>query len=100
MVAIAEERRQQVERECAAAILQLRRCQQELEALEADYRQGFRETFQPLLEQIRTHQQAGGFNDSFVRLVCMGDALGHSLPWRSLAEFDDFMEDDSLELTL
>jgi len=100
IVAIAEERRQHVERECAAAILQMRRCQQEIEALEADYRQGFREIFQPLLEQIRTHQQAGDFNDSFVRLVCMGEALGHSLPWRSLAEFDDFMEDDSLELVL
>jgi hypothetical protein len=100
IVAVAEKRRQQVERECAEAILQLRRCQQELEALEANYRQGFRETFQPLLEQIRAHQQAGRFNDTFVRLVYMGDALGYSLPWRSLAEFDDFMIDDSRELTL
>lgn len=100
IVTIAEERRQHVERECAAAILQMRRCQQELESLEADYRHGFHETFQPLLEQIKIHQQAGAFNDSFARLVCMGDALGHSLPWKSLAEFDDFMEDDSLNLIL
>lgn len=100
IVAVAEERQRLVERECAVAIMQMRRCQQELEELEADYRQGFRETFEPLLEQIKTHQQAGSYGDSLVRLVRMGDALGHSLPWRSLADFDVFMQDDGLELAL
>jgi hypothetical protein len=100
IVAVAEERRRVVERECAAAILQMRRCQQELNALEDEYRQGFRQTFAPLLEQIQAHQQAGRYDGSFSRLVLMGDALGRSLPWRTLEEFDDFMQDDSLELVL
>lgn len=30
----------------------------------------------------------------------MGDALGRSLPWRTLEEFDAFMQDSSLELVL
>jgi hypothetical protein len=100
IVAVAEERRQAVERECAAAILQMQRCQQELDALQADYREGFQQTFEPLLEQIKAHQQAAQFEGSFYRLISMGDALGYSLPWRSLAEFDDFMLDDDLELVL
>lgn len=100
IVAVAEERRRVVERECAAAILQMRRCQQELEALEDDYRQGFRQTFAPLLEQIQAHQQAGRYDGSLSRLVNMGDALGRSLPWRTLEEFDAFMHDSSLELVL
>lgn len=100
IVAVAEERRRVVERECAAAILQMRHCQQELDALEDDYRQGFRQTFAPLLEQIQAHQQAGRYDGSFSRLVRMGDALGRSLPWRTLEEFDAFMQDSSLELVL
>lgn len=100
IVAAAEARRQVVERECAAAILQMQRCQKELDALEADYREGFRQTFEPLLEQIKAHQQAAQFEGSFYRLISMGDALGYSLPWRSLAEFDHFMQDDDLELVL
>ena len=100
IVAVAEERRRVVERESAAAILQMRHCQQELDALEDDYRQGFRQTFAPLLEQIHAHQQAGRYDGSFSRLVRMGDALGRSLPWRTLEEFDAFMQDSSLELVL
>lgn len=37
---------------------------------------------------------------ALVRLVRMGDALGYSLPWRSMAEFNDFMEDENQPFVL
>lgn len=100
IVAIAEERQAAIERECAAAILEMRRCQQELQQLEESYGEGFRQTFNPLLDELRQHQQAGLHRNSLDRLVRIGEALGHALPWRSFEEFDAFMLNDELELVL
>ena len=100
IVAIAEERQATIERECAAAILEMRRCQQELQQLEESYGQGFSQTFSPLLDELRQHQQAGLHRNSLDRLVRIGDALGHALPWRSFEEFDAFMLNEELELVL
>jgi hypothetical protein len=100
IVAIAEERQATIERECAAAILEMRRCQQELQQLEESYGKGFSQTFSPLLDELRQHQQAGLHRNSLDRLVRIGDALGHALPWRSVEEFDVFMLNDELELVL
>ena len=100
IVAIAEDRQAVIERECAAAILELRRCQQELQQLEESYGEGFRQTFRPLLDELRDHQQAGLYRNSLERLVRMGDALGHALPWRRFEEFDAFMRNDELALVL
>ncbi len=97
---IAEERQAAIERECAAAILEMRRCQQELQQLEESYGQGFRQTFSPLLDELKEHQQAGLHRNSLERLVSLGEALGHALPWRSFEEFDAFMLNDELELVL
>ena len=100
IMAIAEERQAAIERECAAAILEMRRCQQELQQLEESYGQGFRQTFSPLLDELKEHQQAGLHRNSLERLVSLGEALGHALPWRSFEEFDAFMLNDELELVL
>lgn len=100
IVAIAEKRQSVIERECAAAILEMRRCQQELQQLEESYGEGFRQTFRPLLDELRDHQQAGLYRNSLERLVRIGDALGHALPWRSFEEFDAFMRNDELVLVL
>lgn len=100
IVDIAQERQAAIERECVAAILEMRRCQQELQQLEESYGEGFRQTFRPLLDELRQHQQAGLHRNSLDRLVRIGDALGHSLPWRSFEEFDAFMQDNTIELVL
>ena len=100
IVTIAEERQAAIERECAAAILEMRRCQQELQQLEESYGEGFRQTFNPLLEELRQYQQAGLHRNSLERLVGIGDALGHALPWRGFEEFDAFMLDKEMELVL
>ena len=100
IVAIAEERQAAIELECAAAILEMRRCQQELQELEESYGEGFFQTFSPLLDELEQHQQAGLHRNSLDRLVRIGDALGHALPWRSFEEFDAFMLNDEIELVL
>lgn len=100
IVTIAEDRQAAIERECAAAILEMRRCQQELKQLEESYGEGFRETFSPLIEELRQHQRAGLHRNSLERLVQIGDALNHALPWRNFEEFDAFMVNDELELVL
>ena len=100
IVAIAEERQEVIERECAAAILELRSCQEELEQLEQAYGDGFRETFSPLLDELKEHQQAGLHRNSLERLISIGNSLGRALPWQSMEEFDAFMLDDELELVL
>ena len=58
--------------------------------------QGFRQTFTPLLDQLRPHQQAGLLRNSLDRLVRIGDALGHALPWRTFEEFDAFMLNEAV----
>jgi len=100
IMTIAEERQTAIERECAAAILEMRRCQQELQQLEESYGQGFRQTFSPLLDELKEHLQAGLHRNTLERLVRLGEALGHALPWRSFEEFDAFMLNDELELVL
>jgi hypothetical protein len=100
IVAIAEERQATIERECAAAILEMRRCQHELQQLEQAYGEGFRETFRPLLDELKTHQQAGQHRNSLKRLVCIGEALDHALPWCSFDEFDGFMQNPKQRLVL
>ena len=100
IVAIAEERQATIERECAAAILEMRRCQQELQQLEESYGQGFRQTFEPLLDELRRDQQTGLYRNSLERLVCIADALDHALPWSSFEEFDGFMLNDEQDLVL
>ena len=100
IVTIAEERQEVIERECAAAILELRRCQEELDQLEEAYGEGFRQTFSPFLDELKVHQQAGLYRNSLERLVCIGEALGRALPWQSMEEFDSFMHDDEMELML
>ena len=100
IVTIAEERQAHIERECAASILEMRRCQQELLKLEETYGDDFRATFDPLLDQLREHQKAGMHRNSFMRLVGIGDSLGLALPWRSFEEFNSFMVDEEQELEL
>jgi len=100
IVAIAEERQAAIEQECAAAILEMRRCQQELQELEASFGEGFVQTFSPLLAELKQHQQDGLHGNSLDRLVRIGDALGHALPWRSIEEFDSFMLNNATELVL
>jgi hypothetical protein len=100
IVTIAEDRQATIERECAAAILEMRRCQEELQQLEESYGQVFRQTFSTLLDELKEHQHAGLHRNSMERLVRLGEALGHALPWSSLEEFDAFMLNDELELVL
>jgi len=100
IVDIAEERQAAIERECAAAILEMRRCQQELLELETASGEGFVQTFSPMLDELKQHQQAGLHRNSLNHLVRIGDALGHALPWRSIEEFDSFMLNDATELVL
>jgi hypothetical protein len=100
IVAVAEERQAAIERECAAAILEMQLCQQELLDLEEAYGEGFRNTFSSLLDELKQHQQNGLHRNSFERLVRIGETLGHALPWSSFEEFDAFMLDDELELVL
>jgi hypothetical protein len=40
------------------------------------------------------------YRNSLERLVRMGEALGHALPWRRFEEFDAFMRNDDLALVL
>ena len=87
-----------IERECAAAILAP--LPAGTPAARESYGQGFRETFRPLLNELREHQQSGLHRNSLERLVGIGDALVLALPWRSFEEFDAFMLNDELELVL
>lgn len=96
----AEERQAAIEQECAAAIVEMHRCQRELQELEASFGEGFVQTFSPLIDELKQHQLAGLHGNSLDRLVRIGDALGHALPWRSIEEFDSFMLNDVTELVL
>ena len=100
IVTIAEERQAQIERECAASILEMRRCQQELQRLEETYGHDFQEIFAPLLDELKSHQSAGLHRNSFERLVKIGHAFGVALPWKDIDEFDTFMNDDNKDLVL
>ena len=100
IVTIAEERQAEIERECAASILEMISCQQELQQLEETYGEGFRKTFSPLLDELREHQKAGLHRNSLERLVGIGNAFGLALPWKSLEDFDAFILNNEQEFIL
>ncbi len=100
IVDIAEERQSAIERECAAAILEMACCQNELQQLQERYGHEFQEVFTPLLDELRRHQSAGLHRNSLDRLVGIGHALGVALPWKDIGDFDNFMTDEKKELVL
>jgi len=101
IVTIAEERQAAIERECAAAILEMRRCQQELQQLEDSYGEGFRQTFNPcsrnsgsISKQACTATALSAWYGSPMpsAMLCPGAALRSSTPSWSMRSWSLFSD--------
>lgn len=95
IVKIAEDRRRTVEAETYRAIVRMDALRREIQDLSAAYNIQFTETILPCLDRL--DQQLARWEPEAIvgSLGALNTAIGTALPWRSFAEFEDFMLDDN-----
>ena len=100
IVAIESRRRAEVERSCRAACARLEAYEREITQIIASD-QAFREsTIVPALTSFDQAVASEDFDHATAALGSLNLALGRTLPFRTLDEFDEFMLDDDSALYL
>jgi hypothetical protein len=99
-VAQIKERREEIERICAATIETMAECRIEIEELVAEEARVFEGTLLPALDQLEMELVSGTAAGAIESLSQINMAFGSQIPFRNFEDFDEFMLDPDTKLVL